>query len=96
MSLSDQGLRRRVQTINSLQVAAGAELINPAALLSQEVQARELVQMGILPTIGCEIEIKASTLMPAIFHDAFGEPDEYGRFKPRYFELPSDKRSAFS
>jgi hypothetical protein len=62
-------------------------------LIQQETQARQLHgKHGLPPTIGCEIEVKWSSLFPDLAREYFGEADELGRFKQRYTDLSTERQ----
>ncbi len=66
------------------------------SLRLQEVWARRVHDMyGILPTIGCEVEVALSALQPDLCHNYFGEPNALGRFPKRYDELPFNRQREF-
>jgi hypothetical protein len=49
-------------------------------------------EYGILPTIGCEIEVKLSALYPGLLEEYFGPQDEYGHYAVSYQDLAPEKR----
>lgn len=49
-------------------------------------------EYSILPTIGCEIEVKWSSLFPDLAREYFGEKNEFGGFERRYPDLSWEKQ----
>lgn len=63
-------------------------------LFDQELNAYDFRKIyGVLPTIGCEVEVKWSSLFPTLAEEFFGEQDKYGRFKISYNDLSEDRKS---
>lgn len=48
---------------------------------------------GVLPTIGCEVEVKFSSLFPEEATYFFGEKNEYGEFTTKYAQLSPEKKA---
>lgn len=60
----------------------------------QEERAEYLYRhYKITPTIGCELEVKFSSLRPELAREFFGEQDAYGRFERSYNDLPPALRA---
>ncbi|MEO8862984.1 MAG: hypothetical protein ABI354_01545 [Candidatus Saccharimonadales bacterium] len=86
----------RLESIEMLALQRG-QSIDIAELTEIENRTANLNNAhGMPPTIGCEVEVKWSSLHPALAHKYFGEQDEYGRFEHRFMELPADKRKELS
>jgi hypothetical protein len=49
-------------------------------------------EIAVLPTIGCEVEVKWSSLFPDLAEQYFGPFDKYGRLTKRYSELSITQR----
>jgi len=80
-------ISKRLQTIELLADQAG-EAVDHEQLLDNEVRAKLLHEdFGVLPTIGCEVEVKWSTLFPDLAEEFFGPKDDLGRFERRYDDL---------
>lgn len=85
----------RLRPIEWLVEQTGCQL-DLIRLDKQEVEAKRIHDLhGITPTIGCEIEIKQSSLMPALMSEYFGAPDDGGRYKRKYADLPAASRQQF-
>ena len=69
------------------------EQIDIEYLRASESEAKYLHETyGILPTIGCEVEVKWSTHFPELARKYFGEQDEFGRFEHRFKDLPTERQ----
>lgn len=67
--------------------------IDIEGLAAKEDRAKTIHENhGILPTIGCEVEVKWSTLFPALATEFFGAQDELGRFEWQYTDLSPQKQ----
>jgi hypothetical protein len=63
-------------------------------LEQQERRAKRVHKLyGILPTIGCEIEVKWSSLFPEVANEYFGPYDELGRPTLRYDDLSAERQT---
>ncbi len=61
---------------------------NLSAVHADESTAKRLHETYDLPpTIGCEIEVRRSTLYPEVVERYFGQPDEFGRYALGYSDL---------
>jgi len=84
----------RLEPIAYLQAQTGAE-VEWEKLQTHELAAKRLHETyDIVPTIGCEVEVKWSSLFPDLARQYFGEQDELGRFERKYADLPLDQQEA--
>lgn len=84
----------RLASIEWLQGQTGLD-VDLSGLEHQEQQAQLLQAQGVLPTIGCEVEVKWSSLFPELAREYFGEPDELGRLPVRFQDLPESRQREF-
>lgn len=90
--VSEYSVRDRLEPIMLLADEYGL-LIDSERIYSAESSALEhYVSHDVVPTIGCEVEIKWSALFPEIAKDFFGEPDRHGRYPFRFESLPEDRK----
>lgn len=88
----NESINLRLEPIR--QLAAESQLeIDDSLLHTNEQGARELYdQVPVIPTIGCEVEVKWSTLFPDLAHHYFGEQDDLGGFERKYADLNDELR----
>lgn len=82
----------RVSTLESLAEPYGL-VIDAEKIIAEETQAFRLNRTCTLPpTIGCEIEVKHSTVFPELFSKYFGDKEETQRV---FYDLSEDEKEAF-
>lgn len=66
-------------------------------VLARDEEAAQLFYATgqLVPTIGCEVEIKSSTIFPELAANYFGSQDVYGTFEHRYPDFDPSKKKAF-
>ncbi len=79
-----------------LYLATTADLeIDYEALMRSETEAKFVHDtFSVLPTIGCEVEVKWSALFPDAAEHYFGEQDSLGRFTRTYADLSEEDQVA--
>ncbi len=83
----------RVATVQNLTKLYGQEF-NLLELSDSEFHAQALREKtGCLPTIGCEVEVKWSSLFPEVAERFFGAPNKYGQFATSYHDLSPDLKT---
>lgn len=83
--MTESGLR--TQPIEHLAVMCGASIDLDAIRAREEAAQHVKAYRGILPTIGCEVEVKWSSLFPVTAQQYFGEQDALGRFERTFHDL---------
>ena len=81
----------RLESIIWLADKNGAD-VDVDTLLTNEQHMQSDTLTGIVPTIGCEVEVKWSSLFPEIAKNYFGEPDERGVYPRRYADLSTEEK----
>lgn len=72
-----------------------SQTTNYEQLCRQEAAAQRLsTDFNVLPTIGCEVEVKWSALFPEIAEEYFGLTDELGRYAVQYSELSAERQNS--
>ena len=86
-------LSYRLKPLEMLSHEYGVD-VDVDGLMEFENSAHEVrSRTGCLPTIGCEVEIKWSSIFPDIALEYFGEPDKYGKYSTRYVDLSKDRQN---
>ncbi|MDQ5886173.1 MAG: hypothetical protein QG628_570 [Patescibacteria group bacterium] len=70
--------------------------VNLDELSRRESDARALFDKGVLPSIGCEIEVTWSSIYPEVADEFFGPADRLGRRPIRYSDLDEDQQRKFN
>jgi hypothetical protein len=83
----------RLKPIELLAQNEPAFIYNAAELLAAEERAEYITNTyAVLPTIGCEIEVTSSALLPDFALKYFGNKDQYGKYDSTLAHLSGDER----
>ena len=86
----------RMQPIEWLSALPHITGVDIELLRSNEDSARRLYgSIGLVPTIGCEVEIKSSAVFPELAKEYFGKQDKYGHNQYSYGGFDEAKKAAF-
>lgn len=77
----------RIESISHLATMCEAALDVDSIAAQEQASQHVRLTTGILPTIGCEIEIKWSSLFPEIADEYFGAKDTLGEFERAFDDL---------
>lgn len=78
---------RRVNPVEILSSRYGLDYRIEDLELNEDSIMRYSQESGVLPTIGCEVEIKWSALFPDVANKFFGQANQYGLFERNYDDL---------
>jgi hypothetical protein len=93
-----ENIEQRLRPLEYLNQQLSSPAFDRPTLMATEQRYQKLHHRynGIIPTIGCEIEVKHSSLQPELFKQYFGDMQPSGKFTRRYIDLPTDQKAAFS
>lgn len=87
---------QRIKPIEYLADRYDAE-VDVAAICEREQSAFIAKQaINAIPTIGCEIEVKWSSIFPEVARKYFGELDKFDRFERTYYDLAPEEQKELS
>lgn len=86
-------LKERLKPIETLSDMVESPADVNGLLLGEFAAGKMFEGHGLPPTVGCEVEVKWSSLFPELAHKYFGEQDIYGKFERKYRDLSDDQKS---